>query len=111
MARTRRREIPPLPDLPEGGKRGRAKHETTGEEYEFTVLDQIPRPQSNCPQRKTLCLQQLRFDYDDSTELRFGYYMFNKGSWSWGWCRYSPMVPFEDFQYLVDEARRLGWLA
>lgn len=100
------RRIPPLPPLPVGGRPGRAKHETSGEEVDFLVIDDVRQTQSYHP-KKTLCLQQLQFE-DGTIEFRFGYYLYTNGRW--GWSRNSPMVPIEDFKSLLAKAKKKGWL-
>ena len=94
------------------GKRGKTKTPPDGAVEYFTVADEIRRVSSIGPGDKILYLQKIQFD-NGSIELRFGYYIIGKkgrvkGRWVWG--QYAPFIPVDDFRYMVEDAKELGWI-
>jgi hypothetical protein len=92
------------------GDRGRLKA-PDGFVLKFVIMDEILRPQDSNKQ-KYFCLQRLRFDHG-SEEYRLGYYIIGKkgarkDKWVWG--QFCPLLPQEDLEWLVSEARRRKWL-
>ena len=58
---------------------------------------------------KVIVLQKLKFNDCVDTELRVGYYLHDGNKW--GFIPKPPMMSFEDFQAIVHEATKKGWLA
>jgi hypothetical protein len=55
----------------------------------------------------------LQFADDNRKEMRLCYYMIAhrprmKGKWAFG--QFAPMIRQEDFQFLIEEARKRGWV-
>lgn len=111
-------EIFNLPELPDNnGEKGKAI-DIDGEKVSFTILDEIRRIQTKYPDKvktpnKAIYFQRFRFDKDGREEFRLGYYMIGKrgnklGKWTWG--QYCPMVPKEDFEAIIKEAIKRGWI-
>jgi hypothetical protein len=100
-------DYPPLPSRI--GERGTAERPLGGH-YDWEVIDQILRIQSNRP-NKLLVFEKFRMEEDGHVQFRFGYYKIGvkegrKGKWVWG--QYAPMIPVEDFKYIVEEAEKKG---
>jgi len=75
------------------------------------VIGEIRRIQSNRP-HKVLCFERIEMEEDGRIELRLGYYLIgkkprSKGKWVWG--QFAPLMPPEDFNYLVQKAKKQGW--
>jgi len=100
------------PALPSSiGKRRHFK-DIDGKPQSFVVRDEIVRIQSDNP-GKAIYLQYLDFDEPKRSELRLGYYMIAKrprmaGKWAWG--QSAAMLPIADFEAIVREAKKRGWL-
>ena len=77
----------------------------------FTILDEIRRPQSELP-TKIIYLQKVKFE-DGRIELRLCYYIVGKlpkmkGKWLFG--QFATLLPAQDFKAIVDEAKDRGWI-
>ena len=99
---------PPLPSRI--GKRTNFK-DIEGKPRSYVVRGEIVRIQST-NQEKAIYLHLLDFE-EGHSELRLGYYMIAKkprmaGKWAWG--QFAAMLPIEDFNAIVREARKRGWL-
>jgi hypothetical protein len=69
-------------------------------------------PQSDLPE-KILCLQRIEFQEDGRIEVRLGYYIIGKkpkmrGRWVWG--QFAALMPLRDFEALIRQAERKGWI-
>jgi len=100
------------PDWPSNIGKTRRNFDINGNERHFTILDEICRQQSTYPE-KVLYLQKLRFEEDGRIELRLGYYIIAKkgrmeGKWVWG--RAATKIPVEDFEAIIGEAIKKGWI-
>jgi hypothetical protein len=78
----------------------------------FTITDEIRRLASDSPDG-AFYLQKIEYEVVNKIEIRFGYYIIGKkegrkGKWVWG--QYSPMLPIVDFKWLIEEAKKKGWL-
>lgn len=102
-----------LPVLPSRkGMRGKLRLPPDGEVWQYEIIDEIRRPQSDLP-TKIFCIERLKFD-NGRDEIRFCYYIIGKrprmkGRWTWG--QFAPLVPFKDFKILVREVEKRGWKA
>jgi hypothetical protein len=82
-------------------------------ETHFVIEDEIWTHQTDSPD-KIIILQKCRYADSTAVEYRLGYYIIGKkgrmlGKWRWG--RFATFVPVADFQSLVNEAKRRGWLS
>jgi hypothetical protein len=99
------------PELP-NGIGSRRFLEDQGKKIFFTITDEIRRIASDS-QDGAFYLQRIEYEEDKRIEIRFGYYIIGKkegrkGKWVWG--QYSPMLPIIDFKWLIEEAKKKGWL-
>lgn len=103
----------PLPPYPNNiNKQGRMI-DIDGKHMAITILDEIRRPQSDYPS-KLIILQKIQFNESKVIQFRLAYYIIGKkpamaGKWVFG--QFATLMPEEDFKYIVDEAKRKGWLA
>ncbi len=107
-------ENPAWPD--KKGTRGKNKY-LNSTRY-FIIEDEIKLQQSTEGQfaklgQKLIYLQKIRYEDNNQTELRIGYYVMGrkgitKGKWVWG--QFAPFIPAGDFKALVDEATKRGWI-
>jgi len=100
------------PPLPRNIGKRRTITDIDGNKQHFTVLDEITRVQSTYPD-KVIYLQRLQWENDGRIELRLAYYIIGKkpkmeGRWVWG--QFATMIPVEDFQAIIREATRKGWI-
>jgi hypothetical protein len=77
----------------------------------FEVIGEIKRRQSTNP-KKGIYLQRVQFE-GGRKEIRLGYYILGKlprmrNRWVWG--QYATFMPLADFRFLVNQAKRRGWL-
>ncbi|HZH33197.1 MAG TPA: hypothetical protein VEY11_20720 [Pyrinomonadaceae bacterium] len=92
------------------GKRGTLTEPVTGNKKHFRVIDEVIQIQSDYP-TKAIYLQKIEFEKDRRIELRFGYYIIGMkpgrfGKWVWG--QFAPLMPIEDFERIVEEAKAKG---
>lgn len=98
------------PELPNGiGARRSLKDE--GKTIHFVITDEIRRIASDSP-NGAFYLQKIEYEENKKIEIRFGYYVIGKkesvkGKWVWG--QYAPMLPIDDFKWLIEEAKKKGW--
>ena len=102
-------ELPPLPD--NVGKT-RQLRDINGKVYHIKILDEIKFIQSNLPD-KAIYLQKIQFVEEARVEFRLGYYIIGKkprnaGKWVWG--QFATMLPAEDFENILQQARERGWI-
>jgi len=102
-------EYPPYPSRID--KAGRTR-DIDGRILTFKVLDEIVRPQSTKPD-KLIYLQKIQFVQDGKIEYRLAYYIIGKkpkmlGKWVFG--QYATFMNPDDFEYIIREAKRKGWL-
>jgi len=101
-------KTPPLPSRK--GKTTRRK-DINGKPMVYTVEDEIVRiPKSN--PEKAIYLQMLSHK-EGRQEMRLCYYMIckngkRKGKWLFG--QFATMIEKEDFEYLIGEAIKRGWI-
>lgn len=93
------------------GDFGKRKHPVTKQYRHFEIIGEIQKVQSNA-KHKILVLQRLHFSEPDEIQLRLGYYIIGKlpsmkDKWVWG--QYATFLPAEDYKFLSDEAKKLGW--
>jgi hypothetical protein len=77
----------------------------------FTILDEIRRPQSGLP-TKIIYLQKVKYE-DSRKELRLYYYIVGKlpkmkGKSVFG--QFATLPPAQGFKAIVDEAKVRGWI-
>ena len=83
-----------------------------GDTEHFVITDEIRRRRRRLAQQ-IYSFQRIRYD-DGFEQFRLGYYIIGKkpgptkGKWVWG--QYCTMIPKEDFQPLISEAVRRGWI-
>ena len=101
------------PPIPSNTEKRRSITDIDGKKQYFTVLGEVTQVQSDYPD-KVIYLQRIQFEKDGRIELRLAYYIIGKkprmaGKWVWG--QYATMMPVEDFQAIIEKARRKGWLS
>jgi len=82
-----------------------------GVKKRFTIDKEVRLTQSDYPE-KVFVLQEILFE-DGKKEIRIGYYIIGKkpkmkGKWVWG--QYCPIIPKEDFEKLIELAKKEGIL-
>ena len=92
------------------GKKGK-RITPDGKITHFMIEDEIVRITLNAPY-KLLYLQKIKYE-NDIIQLRLAYYIIGKkpkmqGRWVFG--QFAPLMSFEDFRAIVDEARKKSWL-
>jgi len=103
--------IPPPSMLPNNIGKRRMIPTIWGTKRHFVIEDEILRKQSNAP-HKLIAFQRMRHEEENRIEYRFGYYMVGvkdgaKGRWVWG--QYCLLIPAEDLESLIHEAKRRKW--
>ena len=98
------------PPLPNNTGKVRSIESIDGSPVQFTVLDEILRPEKNFPQ-KLICFQRVQMN-PGAIALRLGYYMLGwkegrRGMWVWG--QYATFLDPDDFAAVVKEAKSRGW--
>ena len=86
-------------------------HDPLGSDRRSQIIEDILHRQIGCD---NVCFTLQRIKHEDgSEEFRFGYYVIGKkprmkGKWVWG--QYCPLVPKADFEGIISEAKKRGWL-
>jgi hypothetical protein len=93
------------------GSKGRMT-DISGQRLTFMILDEIVRPQSTNPD-KVIYLQKIKFEQTQKIEYRIAYYIIGKkpkmaGKWVFG--QYATLMTAEDFEYLITETKKKGWI-
>jgi hypothetical protein len=97
--------IPPLPS-----KVGNIAEFKKGDKaWKCKIIDEIVRVVSNDP-NTTACLQKLQFESDGHIEVRFCYYYYTDDG-KWTFMRQAPYMPVQDFQAMIREAVKKGWIS
>ena len=99
------------PELPNNIGKKRRIPAIDGRIRHFIIEDEIIHRQHNSD-RKIIVLQKMRFVEEDRIEFRFGYYMIGlkpkaRGRWVWG--QFCLLIPQEDLQVILNEAKRRKW--
>jgi hypothetical protein len=95
-----------LPLLDNIGKSVVIEYEDGSKQY-YTVVDEIPLLKPETPNR-ALCFQQLQSNRDKRVQYRFCHYFADKSEWVFA--QLALYVPDRDFQALIHEASKRGWI-
>jgi hypothetical protein len=98
--------------MPSGIGKKRTITDINGNKQHFVILDEVTQVQSTYP-GKVIYLQRIQFESDGRIELRLAYYIIGKkpkmaDKWVWG--QYATMMPAKDFQTIVAQATKKGWI-
>jgi len=101
-----------FPPIPSGIGKKRTITDIDGNKQHFVILDEVTHVQSTNP-GKVICLQRIQFESDGRIEFRLAYYIIGKkpkmaGKWVWG--QYATMMPAKDFQAIIAQATKKGWI-
>lgn len=91
---------------------GKTRHFNSidGKPIEFTIVDEILRPEKDFPQ-KLICFQRVDMQ-PGGMGLRLGYYIVGwkgsrRGKWVWG--QYATFLDPHDLASIMKEAESRGW--
>lgn len=98
------------PPYPNNKGKVRQIESIDGNPIQFTVMDEILRPEKDFPQ-KLICFQQVHME-PGGIGLRLGYYMLGwkearRGMWIWG--QYATFLDPHDLAEVIKEAQSRGW--
>jgi hypothetical protein len=101
-----------LPPLPNNIGKAVRMHDIRGKRRPCEIIDEIRRPQHD-NFKKAIYLQLLKFPDEKRTEIRLAYYIIGqkpsvRGTWRFG--QYATIMPKKDFQAIIKEATKKGWL-